>query len=189
MEVGGELGALLGADALAPLGREVAAEAPPERGEDEGEREEHDDRDDHGVLGAVERAARREHDQRRAGDQGDAEAAAVEAPDALAALRPCAGAGARRARSAGPHRWWGRRSPRPAIVRDWRHRSAAPAAARIAGQITRSRPPQPDLAQDQEHGEGEEADAGGDAGVRGQPRPAAAGSSAPSVGIAIQART
>ena len=84
VDVRGHLGALLRADALGALGGEVAAEAPPERRQDERQGEDHDhDREDR-VAERVEGAGAREDDQRRPADEGGAEAAAVDVAEAVA---------------------------------------------------------------------------------------------------------
>ena len=84
VEVGAELGALLGADPRVALGGEVAAQPPQERREDQAEGGDRDDhREDH-VARRLEGAVRVEEEDRRADHEGDAEAAPVEGPRPLA---------------------------------------------------------------------------------------------------------
>ncbi len=159
----GQLGALLGADPLVALGGEVAAEAPPERRQDQGQREDHHQHRDHDVLGALERARRREHDQRRTRDQRDPEAAAVEIGDA--GTVPARG-GPRGARRGAQDLACGRR-----LARGLGHRPGlAPKQGRARrgeddGPDQRVGPPPADLAQDQKRRQRQEPDAGRHAGV------------------------
>ena len=78
VEMGGDVGPLLGADALAALLGEVAAEPQPERREDERQRDEdHDHREDD-VAGGRERVVEVEEDEAAADDERGAER---DAPD------------------------------------------------------------------------------------------------------------
>ena len=84
VDVRGHLGALLRADPLSALGGEVAAEAPPERRQDEPEGQDHDhDREDR-VAERIEGARERKDDERRPADEGCAEAATVDVAEAVA---------------------------------------------------------------------------------------------------------
>ena len=75
MEVRGQLGALLGADPLGALGREVAAHPPQERGEDQGQREDTTIAASAASRTPAERVVRREEEQRGADHERDPEAA------------------------------------------------------------------------------------------------------------------
>ena len=77
----GQLGALLGADALGALDGQVATQAPEERRQDEPERDGGDhDRQDH-VARLAEDAVRVQEQQRSAEHEGDAEPTPVEVGD------------------------------------------------------------------------------------------------------------
>ena len=133
--MGGHLSTLLRADPLGPLGREVSAEPPEERGEDQAERDDHDDRSQRGVANSAEDMVGREEEKRGADDQQHAECAAV----LLRQLRPRA---ARRCLRAGLRRLaLGRRPVVPAGRRGEASRTqrrATPNAASASGQATAS---------------------------------------------------
>ena len=87
VEVGGDLGPLLRADPLSLLGGEPAPELPQERGQDQRQRDDRDDRGQGGVSGGAERVVGGEEEQRGADHERDPEAAAVEVGELRARMR------------------------------------------------------------------------------------------------------
>ena len=76
VQVGGHLGALLGADALAALGGQRAREAQDPRGEDDRQHGRDDQDGEHDVAGGAQRAGRGEEDQPGGDDERDPQAGA-----------------------------------------------------------------------------------------------------------------
>ena len=158
--MGGQLRTLLRADSLRALGRQVPAEPPEERGQDQRDREDDHQRGDQRVARSVQRPRTRECDQGGADHQRDPEPAAVEVD------QPGAGGlarGRRRGQLGGVGTQRLARGAR--VLRPGRHR------ARLAPQKRRARrgedrrpdqrvrPPEPELSQHQQQREGQEADA------------------------------
>ena len=165
VQVGGELGALLGADPLGPLAGEVAAEPPEKRSQDQRQPRRRRDHREHDVARIAEDVVRGEEEQHRAEDQRDAEATPVEVGEPAGRVGLRRPGGCRRPAAvprltrpppeAQPRRRAERLSPAA-----WRQRSVAPEAARISGHMRASDHQMPELAQDQEQREGEQGDAG-----------------------------
>ena len=144
VQVRGELGALLRADALGALVGEPAHEPDPPRREDQRARDDHDDDRQQDVARRSQRVVEVEEQQRRADDERDAERGAAE----RAALRPPRPAPRRPARDR--RRWRtgarsARRPPRRARrARRARRRPTAPTggtAAAARARAGRCRPP------------------------------------------------
>jgi hypothetical protein len=83
VQVGGDLGALLGADALRALVGQAAREAQPEGQQDEAQAESDHDERQHEVARAAQRAVGLQEQQAGADDECDAEAALVDGAQAL----------------------------------------------------------------------------------------------------------
>ena len=81
VKVGRQLGPLLRADALGALGRQVAAHPPEERGQDQREGQDGNDRGEGRVAHPAQGIVRRQEEQGRPDHQRDAEAALVEVGD------------------------------------------------------------------------------------------------------------
>ncbi len=138
VEVRRELGPLLRADPLGALDREVAAQAPEKRREDEAQRHRGDDDRQHHVARLAQHPVGVEEEQRRADDQGDAEAAAVEVREpTAAAARSSARCGPRPARDR-PQRATRPARPATRASATGARSAAAPPAARINGQTKAS---------------------------------------------------
>ena len=162
VEVRGDLGALLRADARGALGGQAADEAPPERSEDERDGGDHDEHGQREIAEAGQDAVRVQEQQRGADDQRDAEAAAVGALERAASL------GRRRRGPRPPPRSAGAGSSvrGPAS----RQASATPAAASTTGQTIASENHRPSWRRTRSAAERQQGDArGGAPAARGVP--------------------
>jgi hypothetical protein len=151
VQVSGQLRALLGANSRGALGRQVAAQPPEERRQDQGEGEDGGDRGQDHVPRLPEGVVRRQEQEHGADHERDPETPAVEVGEPTARGPLC-----RRP----PLGWTGLHGPR--LTPEQRAAGGRQHQRPDEG----VRPPDSELAKDQQEREAEQADAGGDLPVR-----------------------